>query len=258
LDQNHNFMGQIRRMNPIPSDFPLRDYYSDIHSTYDRVNRIFTFGCDRTWRRKAVAACLQSAPGSVLDLCTGTGDFILEVARQVGRNGRTAMLTGFDFSAAMLTEARRKLQKLRERERIPEVAFMEGDAGKMPFAECLFDAVGITFGIRNLLYENSSAERHLEELYRVLKPGGRLVILESSRPGNRWWRLFNNIYLQLIIPCLGGMISGSVKAYRYLAKSSRDYYTMTEMGSILEGAGFELLSSESLFLGSVMLVVAEK
>jgi demethylmenaquinone methyltransferase/2-methoxy-6-polyprenyl-1,4-benzoquinol methylase len=245
-------------MKGTSSDYPLRDYYSDIHPTYDRVNRIFTFGLDRSWRRKAVTACLQSGPESVLDLCTGTGDFILEVASQMGRSGRSAMLTGYDFSGAMLKEAGRKLKLLREKERIPDVTFMEGDAGNMPFGEGMFDAVGITFGIRNLLYENSGAGKHLEELYRVMKPGGRLIILESSRPRNSCWRMLNNIYLQFILPFLGGMISGSVKAYRYLAKSSRDYYTILEMGAILEGAGYKVLSSESLFLGSVMLIVAEK
>lgn len=236
------------------SNYPLHDYYADIYPTYDLVNRIFTFGRDRSWRKKAVNACLQNQPGSVLDVCTGTGDFILEVAEA---SAEGISLCGYDFSADMLSEARQKQEEL-SGEGLPLIRFVEGDVGKMPFEENSFDAMGITFGIRNLVYENSNADQHLAELYRVLKPGGRFVVLESSKPGNPAWRVFNNIYLRLILPYLGGIISGNLKAYRYLAKSSRNYYTISEMEKILQGAGFRIVSGESLFLGSVMMVVAEK
>ena len=237
---------------------PLKEFYSDIYLIYDRVNRVFTFGRDMAWRRRAVEACLVDNPGSVLDVCTGTGDFILEAARQLGEGGKDVRLTGYDFNREMLREADRKQEMLRLSGTAPEIDFMEGDAGNMPFGEGVFDAMGITFGIRNLLFENPNAERHLRELFRVLKPGGRLVILESSRPGNPVWRLFNNIYLRFFLPLLGGVISGNLQAYRYLARSSRNYYTRKEMCAILEGAGFRLLGERSLFLGSVMLVEATR
>jgi demethylmenaquinone methyltransferase/2-methoxy-6-polyprenyl-1,4-benzoquinol methylase len=193
-----------------------------------------------------------------LDVCTGTGDFILEVARRMGSSGRTARLTGYDFSSEMLREARRKLGLLRWQEGMPSIEFIEGDVGSMPFSENQFDAIGITFGVRNLVYKNSNADRYLEELYRVLNHEGRLIILESAKPENLIWRLFNNIYLQFILPYLGGALSGNLKAYRYLARSSRNYYSIREMRGVLEGAGFKVLSGRSLFLGSVMLLVAEK
>ncbi len=237
------------------SDYPLKDFYTDIYSSYDRVNRIFTFGRDRSWRRKAASACLEGGPGTVLDLCTGTGDFILEVARQAG-GGIT--LTGYDFSSAMLNEARKKFQRLREREQISPVDFIEGDVGNMPFRDGTFDAVGITFGIRNLVYKNSKAKLHLAEIARVIRPGGQLVILESSRPASMAWRLFNGFYLRFILPYLGGLISGNLQAYRYLATSSKEYYSIREMVAILEEAGFRSARGRALFLGSVMLVVAEK
>lgn len=236
------------------SSYPLQDYYADIYTTYDVVNRVFTFGRDRSWRRKAVIACLENEPDSVLDVCTGTGDFILEVA---AKSKPGTSLKGYDFSADMLNEAIRK-QKLLSGKKLNPVEFVEGDVGQMPFNTESFDAMGITFGIRNLVYENPNALRHLKELYRVLKMGGRFVVLESSRPTNRLWRVFNNIYLRLILPYLGGFISGNLKAYRYLAKSSRNYYTLSQMGGILEGAGFKIVKTESLFMGSVMLVVAQK
>lgn len=239
-------------------DFPLKEFYGTIHTTYDRVNRIFTFGRDVAWRRKAAKACLLGDPGSVLDVCTGTGDFILEVALQAKEGGKSVDLTGYDFSREMLNEARHKSAMLSASKGVVSIEFLEGDVGQMPFDDNRFHAMGITFGIRNLVYENSGAERHLQELFRVLKPGGNLVILESSKPESHFWRLFNNIYLRFILPYLGGLLSGNLKAYSYLAKSSRNYYSISEMGAILENAGFQIHSRSSLFLGSVMLLVAGK
>lgn len=234
-------------------EHPLKDFYGDIYGTYDRINRIFTFGRDSLWRKKAASECLRFNPEKVLDLCTGTGDFILEIARQVGEG---VSLTGYDFSSAMLEVAREKSRVFKERSQTPDIDFVEGDVIKMPFDTGLFDALGITFGIRNLVFENSNADRHLAEMRRVLRVGGQLVVLESSRPKNGLWRIFNSIYLQFFLPYLGGIISGNLKAYRYLARSSKNYYSIREMGAILENAGFVVTKNEPLFLGSVMLVVA--
>jgi demethylmenaquinone methyltransferase/2-methoxy-6-polyprenyl-1,4-benzoquinol methylase len=236
-------------------DFPLKDYYADIYQTYDRVNRIFTFGRDKAWRKKAATECLAFEPGKVLDLCTGTGDFVLELAAM---SGQEVAFTGYDFSPAMLELAREKYRLLSEGMQMAPIEFLEGEVARMPFTDGYFDAIGITFGIRNLVYENSLASRHLSEMNRVLRPGGMLVILESSRPDQRLWRFFNTLYLQLILPYLGGFISGNLKAYRYLARSSKNYYSIREMGSILEEAGFSLRKGEPLFMGSVMLLMAEK
>jgi demethylmenaquinone methyltransferase/2-methoxy-6-polyprenyl-1,4-benzoquinol methylase len=242
-------------MGDIGEDFPLQNYYADIYKSYDRVNRIFTFGRDRHWRKKAAAECLNSDPEQVLDLCTGTGDFILELAHMASGD---IQLTGYDFSPDMLEVARGKYARISEQKEIPKLTFLEGDVGEMPFEDKSFHAIGITFGIRNLVYENSNASRHLSEILRVLRPGGKLVLLESSRPNSAHWRFFNSLYLQLILPYLGGVISGNLKAYRYLARSSKNYYSMGEMGDILEEAGFEVISGQALFLGSVMLLVARK
>lgn len=239
-------------------DFPLQSFYGDIHASYDRVNRIFTFGRDRSWRRNAASELLKSEPLRVLDLCTGTGDFVLELAKQSKYTEKGPVFTGYDFSKEMLQEARRKQEEMQKGKSLPELHFMEGDAGEMPFEDGHFDSMGITFGIRNLVYENSGAGRHLSEMNRVLRTGGQLVVLESSKPANSLWRFFNDFYLRFILPYLGGLISGNRKAYKYLATSSKNYYTREEMGNILDGAGFKLLRSKSLFLGSVMLLVLEK
>jgi demethylmenaquinone methyltransferase/2-methoxy-6-polyprenyl-1,4-benzoquinol methylase len=239
-------------------DFPLQSFYGDIHRTYDRVNRIFTFGRDRSWRSLAARELLFTRPGKVLDLCTGTGDFALELARQSSRISIDLLLTGFDFSSEMLREAQRKQQELQQRKNLPQISFMEGDAKEMPFEDGYFDSMGITFGLRNLVYENSNAFLHLSEMKRVLRAGGQLVVLESSKPDNPVWREFNDLYLRFILPYLGGVISGNLKAYQYLASSSKNYYTRQEMAKILEEAGFTVIRSRSLFLGSVMMMVLEK
>lgn len=242
-------------MGKVREDFPLQEYYKDIYQSYDRVNRIFTFGRDRAWRKKAVVECLKPGPQTVLDLCTGTGDFILELA---AASKRDLSLTGYDFTPAMLEIAQKKQAELQKNQELPPIDFVEGDVGHMPFGDDTFDAIGITFGMRNLVYENSNAARHLSEIRRVLRPGGQLVILESSRPDSAVWRFFNSLYLQLILPYLGGIISGNLKAYRYLARSSNNYYSIKEMGDILVEAGFEIRQGEPLFLGSVMLLIAAK
>ena len=239
-------------------DFPLHSFYGDIHASYDRVNRIFTFGRDRSWRKRAAKELLKSQPGRVLDLCTGTGDFLLELARQTDQGAGGIKLTGFDFSSEMLKEAQLKQKQFQKGNRQVEIYFMEGDAGEMPFEDGHFDSMGITFGIRNLVYKNSNATKHLAEMSRVMKNGGELVVLESSKPASPLWRIFNGFYLRFILPYMGGLISGNLKAYRYLASSSKNYYTIEEMAKILEVAGFDLILSKSLFLGSVMLLVLQK
>lgn len=238
-------------MGKEPADFPLKDFYSDIHATYDRVNRVFTFGRDRHWRKLAARWCLDADPRRVLDLCTGTGDFAFEVARQAKEG---IEITGYDFSEEMLREAQIKKRELKGNG-IP-VEFIRGDVRQMPFETGVFDAIGITFGLRNLVYENSAASKHLEEIRRVLRPGGQLTILESSNPSNGLWRFFNTLYLRFILPYLGGLLSGNLHAYRYLATSSRNYYSIVEMAQLLKEAGFQVVSARSLFLGSVMLVAA--
>jgi len=239
-------------------NYPLHDFYGDIHSTYDRVNRVFTFGRDRAWRRKAAGEVIQGRPARVLDLCTGTGDFVLELAFKASQSSLKTELTGFDFSSEMLKEARQKYHELRMGISIPDIQFEEGDAAEMPFQDGYFDSLGITFGIRNLVYANTSATRHLSEINRVLRPGGQLVVLESCRPGCPLWKVFNDFYLRFILPYLGGLISGNLKAYQYLARSSKNYYSIREMGMILEAAGFNMIRNRSLFMGSVMLLVLEK
>ena len=139
--------------------YPLKTYYSKIYKRYDLVNRLFTFNMDERWRKITARECLMNRPQHVLDLCCGTGDLTVKLAKLA--KGDTEVI-GYDFSEPMLDVARRKT----ERQHL-HVDLVAGDVAKMPFADRFFDSIGITFGFRNLIYENENRERHLEEIYRV-------------------------------------------------------------------------------------------
>lgn len=244
------------------ADHPLQSFYQDIHSSYDRVNRVFTFGRDRIWRKKAARTLIKNTPAAVLDLCTGTGDLILEIASMEAGRQIPLKLTGYDFTAAMLQEAEKKYLSLASgysgKKSFPKVRFIEGDAANMPFKDGEFEALGITFGLRNLIWENEAADRHLSEINRVLSENGSLVVLESSSPASAFWRFFNNLYLSYVLPLIGAVMAGNRRAYSYLGTSSRNYYTRSQMSDILANAGFRVEQSRSFMLGSVMLVAAVK
>ncbi|MBN1790788.1 MAG: class I SAM-dependent methyltransferase, partial [Bacteroidales bacterium] len=126
---------------------PLQSYYSRIHKTYDLVNRLFTFGLDRKWRRHTVEACLETHPRRILDLCCGTGDLAIGISKA---SAQPVKITGLDLNPQMLEVARQKAMHFA----LATVEFMQGDAAAMPFADGEFDCITIGFGFRNLTYEN--------------------------------------------------------------------------------------------------------
>jgi demethylmenaquinone methyltransferase/2-methoxy-6-polyprenyl-1,4-benzoquinol methylase len=235
----------------MPTGFPLQEYYTRIYKTYDLVNRLFTFGQDRKWRRETIEACLKDNPEQILDLCCGTGDLALGIA---AATRRPIIITAFDLNAGMLEVARSKAKRLG----IQSVDFRQGDAGSMPFASHIFDRITIGFGFRNLVWENPNQEKHLEEMSRVLKPGARLLILESAVPQSAFISFFYRIYLRLILVPLGGMLSGDWKAYRYLAGSSSGFYDLPALKRMMEPYKLILQSEKKYLFGSVNLLIATK
>jgi demethylmenaquinone methyltransferase/2-methoxy-6-polyprenyl-1,4-benzoquinol methylase len=233
------------------SGFPLQEYYSRIYKTYDLVNRLFTFGQDRKWRRQTIEACLKDNPEQILDLCCGTGDMALGIAMA---SKRPLNITGFDLNASMLEVARNKAKRLD----IKSVDFRQGDAASMPFANKEFDRITIGFGFRNLIWQNPNQAKHLEEISRVMKPGAVLLILESAVPESAFVRFFYRVYLKLILVPLGGMLSGDWKAYRYLAGSSSGFYNFSTLKSMMEPYKLHLQSERKYLLGSVNLLIAVK
>ena len=230
---------------------PLQSYYSRIHKTYDLLNRLFTFGLDRKWRRHTVEACLENNPRRILDLCCGTGDLAIGISKA---SAPPVRITGLDLNPQMLEVARQKALHFA----LATVEFIQGDAGAMPFADGEFDSITIGFGFRNLTYENPNREKHLQEISRVMRAGAHLLILESARPENRFVRIFYRLYLKLFLVPLGGLLSGDWNAYRYLAKSSAGFYSFAEMRKMLAASQLSLHTRRKYILGSVNLLIAKK
>jgi demethylmenaquinone methyltransferase / 2-methoxy-6-polyprenyl-1,4-benzoquinol methylase len=236
----------------IRSPQPLHGMFTALPPRYDLVNRIITLGQDKRWRKLAAMVCLQGNPASILDLGCGTGDLTLNIARLAGKD---VQITGLDYSLPMLELAKLKAEKTGIEDK---VAFIHGEATKIPFPAGYFDCVGISFAFRNLTYKNPLCELHLGEVLRVLKPQGRYVIVESSQPNNRLIRMLCHFYLRTFVKTVGITLAGNRSAYNYLVKSATDYYSPEEVREMLLRAGFGEVTYRPLFLGAAGLHVATK
>jgi demethylmenaquinone methyltransferase / 2-methoxy-6-polyprenyl-1,4-benzoquinol methylase len=222
----------------------VRTMFDRIAGVYDVMNRVMTAGLDRRWRRRAVERAELEAGQSALDACCGTGDLAFELARAVGPSGR---VVGCDFSERMLELARAKEEELRRGEAwlggpssngagrgIAPVEFEWADALELPYAENSFDAVTVGFGVRNL----SDLEAGLAELVRVLRPGGRLVILEITQPRRPPLSTFFSLWFDRIVPLLGS-VAGDSDAYSYLPDSVRGFPPPERLAELMDAAGLE-------------------
>jgi demethylmenaquinone methyltransferase/2-methoxy-6-polyprenyl-1,4-benzoquinol methylase len=231
---------------------PLHGMFTAVPPHYDLVNRIVTLGMDRCWRQKAALTCLVSKPQRVLDLGCGTGDLTIKLA-QMAKNG--VEITGLDYSLPMLERARQKATLAGVANRLK---FLHGEATQLPFPDGHLDCVGISFAFRNLTYKNSLCRPHLAEVIRVLRPGGRYVIVESSQPLNPVIRWFFHLYLRAFVRPVGIILSGNRAAYRYLAESAARFYSPGDVREMLLGAGFNEVSYRPLFFGAAGIHVAVK
>jgi demethylmenaquinone methyltransferase/2-methoxy-6-polyprenyl-1,4-benzoquinol methylase len=199
----------------LPSE-GVQSMFDRIAPVYDAMNRLMTAGLDQRWRREAAEAVVE--PGDrVLDACCGTGDLAIAAAG-VGGN-----VTGIDFSQAMLARARRKA---------PHIEWVEGDALALPFADASFDAATVGFGVRNL----SELDKGVRELRRVLRPGGRLAILEITRPSGLL-APFYRLWFDVLIPAAGKVLPGG-SAYTYLPASVRRFPDPEGLAKLMDEAGF--------------------
>lgn len=208
--------------------------FDTIARTYDRLNRLMTLGLDRRWRKRA----LRGIQGNVLDVACGTGDMAVSLVE------RGCTVTGVDISEEMLAIARQKA---------PIVTFMIADAEHLPFLDASFDAVTCAFGVRNFVH----LEQGLHEMLRVLKPGGRMVILELATPDSSLIRPFYNLYTRHVIPWLGQRLAGSREAYTYLPQSIERFPKGKEFLAILQRQGVRA-TERKLTFGVCRMYVVDK
>ena len=214
----------------------VRALFNELSPSYDRFNRLFSLGMDVGWRRQLVAAIARQKPTKILDLACGSGD-VTGMLRQVLPK---AQVVGLDFSRPLLTQAKER--------GISELA--EADALQLPFADGVFDAVTIAFGLRNF----SDRASGLKEIARVMKPGAVFGLLEFSPPPMPW-KIFWNLYLQHLMPLVAQIVARKGDSFRYLAQSIAEFPTPSSLNQELSSAGLKLLFSRCFSARLVQLTV---
>ncbi|MFC1963580.1 ubiquinone/menaquinone biosynthesis methyltransferase [Chloroflexota bacterium] len=231
---------------------PLHGMFTEVPPRYDLINRIITLGLDRHWRRLAAEACLQGSPHRILDIGCGTGDLTINLARLADDS---TSIIGLDYSATMLKLAEEKAIRLGVG---GKVDFINGDVTALPFPDGYFDCVGISFAFRNLTYKNLLCSPHFLEVRRVVRLGGRYVIVESSQPANSIIRMLFRFYLRFFVKWVGTSLSGNKGAYCYLAESASRFHSPKKVREMLVAAGFTEVSYRPLFFGVTGIHVATR
>lgn len=220
--------------------------FDSISGRYDRLNHLLSLGIDKLWRRKAIKILSAQNPASILDIATGTADFAIEAAKIEG-----STVTGIDISDGMLEAGRKKITRLKLDNRI---ILQNSDSENIPFTDNTFDAAIVAFGVRN--FEN--LDRGLSEIRRVIKPGGKFIVLEISEPHQFPWKNLFKLYFHYILPFAGRLVSGDNHAYTYLPESVAAFPNGNDFIKKLTQAGFSKSEWEPLTLGICALYTAEK
>jgi len=232
-----------------PKKEAVEQMFDSIAKDYDKLNHIMSLDIDKTWRHRALKQIVDSsAKQEILDIACGTGDFSIAIARKAHPE---TVVHGLDLSAGMLEVMKQKVDSLALGERI---VAEQGDSENMGFADDTFDRVTIAFGIRNFEHR----EVALREILRVLKPGGRLVILELSVPSNPVIRWCYNLYFTKVLPLIGGGISGDKSAYNYLPASVLKFPGKKEWMATMSSCGYSNVTHKAFTLGICRMYTGEK
>jgi demethylmenaquinone methyltransferase/2-methoxy-6-polyprenyl-1,4-benzoquinol methylase len=218
--------------------------FNDISARYDLLNHLLSFGIDRRWRRRLIRRLQQGDPSKVLDVATGTGDLAIAAARNT-----QAQITGVDISVGMMARGQTKVAAAGLS---PRIMFVEGAAEVLPFGNGTFDAVMVAFGVRNF----ADLPQGLHEFFRVLKPGGKVLILEFSMPENNLLGALYRFYFRSILPRIGRAISGHPEAYSYLPDSVKQFPYGDSFLAHLSRAGFDQCTASPLSGGIASLYEA--
>ena len=223
-----------------PDTNKIQSLFDSIAGDYDRLNHLLSLGIDKTWRRRALKRITDGDDEKrILDIACGTGDFSIEIAKH---SSPETSVTGLDLSEGMLKVLKQKVHKAGLEDRI---AAEQGNSERMRFDDGTFDRVTIAFGIRN--FENREAA--LLEILRVLRPGASLVILELSVPSNPVLRWLYKLYFVHLMPLVGGLVSGDVKAYRYLPASVLAFPPKDEWMATMRACGYAEVSHKAFTFG---------
>lgn len=206
----------------------VHPFFSSIATKYDKLNRILSLTIDKSWRKKTMTLIPMKKQITVLDLCCGTGDMLVELRKRLSP---TAEIIGLDFNENMLALAHDKIEKSSAD---APIRLIQGNAYQTPFSEQRFDYVTIAFGLRNL-HDTKTA---LAEIQRILKPGGRLIILELSKPEKFLMKHLHHFYLTKVMPLIGYLGTRDKAAYTYLRDSVKDFYDKKSLESLMKTCGF--------------------
>ncbi len=216
----------------------IRRLFDNIASDYDKLNHLLSLNIDSRWRRKGVREVVDEAmPLDILDIACGTGDFTIEIARKMPAGSH---ITGVDISENMMEIGRRKVA-----EAGVDAALLQGDCEELTFGDASFDRVTVAFGVRNF----DNLQKCLSEMKRILRPGGKLVILELSIPADPVVRWFYKLYFLKLLPAIGGWISGDKAAYAYLPASVLKFPAPEKFCKMIQDAGFADVDNRPLTSG---------
>ena len=232
----------------MPKKEKVREMFDNIAPSYDKLNHVLSMNVDKLWRRHALKEIVDGTSQRILDVACGTGDSTVSIAKAVAEGSE---VIGVDISEGMMALVKGKAEKAGVANRI---SLQVADGEALPYEEGAFDRVTCAFGIRNFEHK----EKGLSEFLRVLKPGGRAVILELSVPQNRLVRWAYDLYFLHILPRIGGAVSGDKAAYRYLPASVHHFPAPKEFCRMMEAAGFRAVRCHAFTFGLCRMFVGER